>query len=189
MAGLVPAIHASSTSKDVDARDKRGHDNVLPTLRRLLRLEAEALFDGVAHDEFLDLAGHRHREFVDEFDVARNLVVGDLALAEAAHLFGGQGLAGLDADPGTQLLAVAIVSDAENLHVLNLGMTIEEFLDLSWIKVFAAADHHVLDAADNVAIALVIDRGEVAGMHPAVAVEHLGGLLRLVPIAEHHAVA
>jgi hypothetical protein len=26
MAGLVPAIHAFLVSKDVDARDKRGHD-------------------------------------------------------------------------------------------------------------------------------------------------------------------
>jgi hypothetical protein len=27
MAGLVPAIHAFDAKKDVDARDKRGHDD------------------------------------------------------------------------------------------------------------------------------------------------------------------
>jgi hypothetical protein len=28
MAGLVPAIHAFAEQEDVDARDKRGHDDV-----------------------------------------------------------------------------------------------------------------------------------------------------------------
>ena len=95
----------------------------------------------------------------------------------------------LTPDPGAELLAVAVVGDAEDLHVLDLRMAIEEFLDLARIEVLAAADHHVLDAADDVAIALGVDHGEVAGVHPAVGVEHVGGLLRLVPIAQHHAVA
>src|SRR5882724_7046518 len=68
-------------------------------------------------------------------------------------------------------------------------MTIEEFLNFSRIKVLAAADHHVLDAADDVAIALGIDDGEVAGVHPAILVEHIGGFLALVPIAQHDTVA
>ena len=37
----------------------------------------------VAQDEFLHLAGHRHRKFIDEFDIARHLVMGDLALQKA----------------------------------------------------------------------------------------------------------
>src|ERR1700761_9198437 len=68
-------------------------------------------------------------------------------------------------------------------------MTVEEFLDLTRIEIFAASDHHVLDAADDVAIALIVDDAEIAGMHPAIRVEHVGGLFRLVPIAEHDAVA
>lgn len=31
------------------------------------------------------LAGHRNREFLDEFDIARHLVMGDLALAKGAQ--------------------------------------------------------------------------------------------------------
>src|SRR5690349_4086312 len=50
--------------------------------RRLRRLQPEARLDRLAHQEFLDLARHRHREFLDEFHIARNLVVRDLALAE-----------------------------------------------------------------------------------------------------------
>src|SRR5690606_12787529 len=90
---------------------------------------------------------------------------------------------------GAQLLAIAVVGYAENLHVLDFRMTIQELLDLARIEVLAAADHHALDAADDVAIALVVDDGEVAGVHPAIGVEHVGGLLALVPIAQHDAVA
>jgi hypothetical protein len=70
---------------------------------------AEAqLGDGLfAHQKFLDLAGYRHRKGVDEFDVARDLVMGDLPLAESADLFGGRGHAAAQPDPGAQLFAIA----------------------------------------------------------------------------------
>src|SRR5260370_21681507 len=68
-------------------------------------------------------------------------------------------------------------------------MTIEKLLDLARVKVLAAADHHVLDAADDVAITLRVDHGDVAGMHPAIGVEHVGGFFSLIPIAQHDAVA
>src|SRR6185295_17325288 len=101
----------------------------------------------------------------------------------------GERFAGPGADPGAELLAVAVVGDAEDLHVLDFWMAIEEFLDLSGIEVLAAADHHVLDAADDVAIALGVDDRDIAGVHPAIGVEHVAGLFRLVPIAQHDAVA
>src|ERR1019366_7182467 len=116
-----------------------------PPSRGLGRLQSESRLDRVAHQELLDLAGDGHRKFVDEFDVARDLVVRDLPLTEAADLVGGQGLAGSRPDPGAELLAVAIVGDAENLHVLNLRMAVEKSLDLARVEVFTAADHHVLD--------------------------------------------
>src|SRR5689334_9951945 len=157
--------------------------------RRLRGLQPEPRLDRVSHHEFLDLAGHGHRELVDEFDIARDLVVRDLAVAERADLFRCQRLARAYAHPCAELLAIAIVGDAEHLHVLDLGMAIQELLDLARIEVLAATDHHVLDAADDVAIALLVDHGEVAGVHPAGLVEHLGGLFALIPIAEHDAVA
>src|SRR5258707_5045075 len=99
--------------------------------RRLRRLQPELRLDRLAHDEFLDLAGDGHREFVDEFDVARDLVVRDLAVAEGADVLGRQRLAGSRPDPCAELLAVAVVGDAENLYVLNLGMAVEKLLDLA----------------------------------------------------------
>src|SRR5262249_24345399 len=117
--------------------------------RRPLLLQSE-LADGLlAHDELLDLAGDGHREGVDKLDVARDLVVGDVALAELADLIGGRGYAIMQLDPGTDLLAVLGVGHAYHLHVLHLGMPVEELLDLAWIDVLAAADHHVLQPADD----------------------------------------
>src|SRR5262249_36918853 len=63
------------------------------------------------------------------------------------------------------------------------------FLDLARIDVLAAADDHVLDPADDIAIALGIDGGEVAGMHPAPGIDGLAGARLVVPIAAHHRIA
>src|SRR6266404_4352568 len=184
--GVLDTPHARGmTVKGNDAYLRRKQ----PASRSLWRLQPEPRLDRLAHQEFLDLAGNRHREFVDEFDVARDFVVRDLALAEAADLLGRQRLAGSRPDPGAELLAVAVVGDAENLYVLDLGMAVEKFLDLARVEVFAAADHHVLDAADDVAITVPVDGGDIAGVHPAVGIKHVGGLLSLVPISQHDAVA
>src|SRR5438067_2170618 len=56
-------------------------------------LKPQLLDCDLAHLVLLDLAGHRHRELVDEFDVARDLIVRDLAAAEIADLLGGRALA------------------------------------------------------------------------------------------------
>ena len=50
---------------------------------RLLLAESELLDHFLAHDELLHLAGDGHREGIDELDVARDLVMRDLAPAEA----------------------------------------------------------------------------------------------------------
>src|SRR5947209_13451900 len=65
--------------------------------------ELELLDRRLAHPELLHLAGDGHREGVDELDVARDLVAGDLAATELLDLL----LAQLGAlpwnDPGHQL--------------------------------------------------------------------------------------
>src|ERR1035438_7011269 len=67
--------------------------------RRFRRFQSEPRLDRLAHQEFLDLAGDGHRKFVDEFDVARDFIVRDLALAEAADLLGRERFARSRADP------------------------------------------------------------------------------------------
>ena len=92
-------------------------------------------------------------------------------------------------DPRHQLLAVAVVGHADHLDVLDVGVGVEELLDLPRVHVLAAADHHVLDPPDDVHVAVVGHHGEVAGVHPAVGVDGLGRALGVVPVAPHHGVA
>jgi hypothetical protein len=74
--------------------------------------------------------------------------------------------AGPDDDPGTKLLAVFRVGHPENLDFLNVGMAIQILFDLTRIDVFAAADDHILDPANDAAISIVIDGRQVPCMHP-----------------------
>ena len=69
------------------------------------------------------------------------------------------------------------------------GMLEQHLLDLARVDVLAAADHHVLDAADDVDVAVRVHHAEVAGVHPAGRVDRLGGRLVVVPVAAHHEVA
>jgi len=45
------------------------------------------------------------------------------------------------------------IRNAHHLHVLHFRMAVEKFLDLARVYVLATADHHVLRAPDDVAIA------------------------------------
>src|SRR5262249_660619 len=118
-----------------------------------------------------------------------DLVVGDLALAEIADVVGRGALPGPQLDPGADLLAVLGVGHADHLHVLDLGVAVEELLDLARVDVLAAADDHVLDGPHAVAVALGVEGGEVAGVHPAAGVDRLGGLLGVAPVPLHDRVA
>src|SRR5262249_1862776 len=136
MPGLVPGIHVLTVSPIkawmAGPSPRRsgfgragGTSPALTTrracsLRPLRRLHPEPRLHRLAHQEFLDLSGHRHREFLDELHIARNLVMRDLALAEGSDLVRRQGFAGANPHPCAKLLAVAIVGDAEHLHVLDL---------------------------------------------------------------------
>src|SRR5262245_29402163 len=115
--------------------------------------------------------------------------MGDLAAAEGDDFLGGRALARAQLDPGAEFFAVFRIGHANDLHVLDLGMAEQKLLDLAGIDVLAAAYDHVLDAPDDVAIAFRVDGGEVAGVHPALAVDGFGGLLLVVPIAQHHRIA
>src|SRR6266576_4375015 len=64
-----------------------------------------------------------------------------------------------------------------------------------WVKirpgadVLPAPDHHVLDTAGDVEVAVGVHDGQIPGVHPAGRVDRFGGLVRFVPVAEHYRVA
>src|SRR5207302_697476 len=47
-------------------------------------------------------------------------------------------------------------------------------------------DDQLLLAVDDAHVAVGVDGGDVPGVHPALGVDGLGGLLRLVAVAAHH---
>src|ERR1700712_4103090 len=82
----IPAV----TRRERASGGGRGGPSCVPDRRR--GLQAELLHRRLAHLDLADLAGHRHRELLDDLDVAGDLVVGQPAAAEIAHGLGGERL-------------------------------------------------------------------------------------------------
>src|SRR6185503_11506140 len=158
-------------------------------LRCLLLAHRELPAHLLPHQILLYLPRDRHRELLHEADVLRHLVVRNLLATERADRLGIAALARLQLDPRAHHFAVAAVRHAEHLHVLDLRVAIQELLDLARRDVFAAADDQVLHAADDIAVAGCIERRQIAGVHPTLRVDGLPGLVFVVPVAVHHAVA
>ncbi|KAI3480411.1 hypothetical protein L1887_57425 [Cichorium endivia] len=143
----------------------------------------------LAHPELLDLARHRHREFLDEAEMPRGLEVRDAVLAPGLQFLRRRTVPRVELDPGDDLLAIAIARDADHLHVGHRRVSEEELLQLPRIDVLAPADDHVLVAPGNAHVAVLVHARQVAGVHPARRVDGFGGRRRVAPVAEHHAVA
>ena len=115
--------------------------------------------------------------------------MGDLAFAEGLDFTGIGLFARLEDDPGGQFLTVFGIGHPEDLHLLHLGVAVEIFLHFAGIDVLPTPDDHVLDPPHDVAIAFRVQYGQVAGVHPALAIHGFPGALLVVPIALHHRIA
>ena len=91
----------------------------------------------LAHDKLLDLAGDGHRKAVNKSDIARDLIMRDLTAAEVADFLSGRILAVAQPYPGAEFLAIVPVGHADHLHVLDLRMPVQKFLDLAGIDVLS----------------------------------------------------
>src|SRR5215468_10705081 len=101
--------------------------------------EAELGDGDLAHLDLADLPGDRHREGVHHLDVPRDLVVGQLAVAELPQrLDGERGRAVAQPDPYHRLLAEAGIRDADRLGVHDVRVGVEELLDLARVDVLPA---------------------------------------------------
>ena len=65
----------------------------------------------------------------------------------------------------------------------------EELLDLARVQVLAAPDDHILDPADDPAIARLVQRREITGVHPAGGIDDLASPQIVPPIADHDGIA
>src|SRR5687768_1920802 len=111
---------------------------------------AESTYGLLPHLDLPDLAGDGHRELVDQQDISRDLVMGKFAARELADLLRIQVSGSVpELDPGAQLLAVLLIRYADHLDVLDVGMGVQELLDLARVDVLPTADDHVLDPAHD----------------------------------------
>ena len=92
---------------------------------------------------------------------------------------------GAQHDGGGDVLAEALVGDAEHGRLGHVGVLVDRGLDLGAVHVLAAAQHHVLGPVDDEHEAVLVDAGDVAGVEPAVA-DRVGGGLRPVQVALDH---
>ncbi len=65
-------------------------------------------------------------------------------------------------------LAPFLIRLADQRGILHTFVLAEDRLHFRGINILAAADDHVLEAADNVEISFLIHAGHVAGVEPAI---------------------
>ena len=105
--------------------------------------------------ELLDFARASQRELVDEEDVLRNLVTGNLAATELLHILWLHLCTLFENDEGTDGLTVFFGRNGSHLNIANARHVVKELLNLTRIDILAATDNHVLDTARNLIEALL----------------------------------
>src|SRR3989449_633729 len=90
---------------------------------------------GLAEHALEELARRIAREVLVEGDLARNLVVGDMATGEGGDVLGGEPGPRLELHGGVDPLAPVVVGHAEDRHVLDVRMAVQGVLDLGGIDV------------------------------------------------------
>src|SRR5690606_26914836 len=116
-----------------------------------------------------DLAGGRLRQFGDEVDRLGFLVSGQMLAGLRDDVLLGDRLPRLQHHHGLHRLAPLVVRHTDDRTFQHRRMPRDRLLDLDAEDVLAAGDDHVLRAVDDVDVALVVPRGDVAGPHPPAA--------------------
>jgi hypothetical protein len=80
-----------------------------------------------------------------------------------------RGAAGRERHERDDLLADLRVRPADDGAAVTLGVREQDVLDVARVDVEAVADDEVLDAVDDVEVAVLVEVADVAGVEPAVA--------------------
>src|SRR5262249_44026622 len=156
----------ASSPSNMRARTPRGPGS-LSSLGRRRFLQAKLGYGDLAHAIFLDFTGHRHRKFGRQAPKSRDFERRDLPFPPRLERADVDAGAGLGADPGHAFFSIALARHADPLRLGDVGVRVQELLDLAWINVLPAADHHVFDAPDDLYVAGLVHGREVSGVHPA----------------------
>ena len=129
-----------------------------------------------------DLPRRALRQLGDEAVLARALEAGERVGGEAVRVELVRGHALVGDDVGDDALAPAVVGRADDRDLAHARRAREHVLDLDRMDVLAARDDHVVDAADDPEVAVLVEPADVARVVPAVA-DRLRVRVRPVPVA------
>ena len=102
-----------------------------------------------AHGKLLTFAGDRHGEFIDDFDVARNLKVRNSFFQPFGDVFRRDFRALFEHHPEQPLLRPVAVGKTKDLRLGDSRITMHDLFNFSRINIFSAADDHVFLATGN----------------------------------------
>ena len=151
--------------------------NVLPADPQA---EAGSLRELLPQRRLAELADGRLRDLVDELERVRQPELGEVRGEELAQLVGRRRLAlAADAD-GQRPLVPLLVRDRDHGRLGDRRVRHQRVLEVDRRDPLAAGLDHVLRAVLDHHVALGVERGDVAGLEPAVVGPALGLLGRLV---------
>ena len=131
-----------------------------------------------------DLAGGRPWQLVYLVELARYLEQGQICLQELlefAYIELHALVHAVEAGAGLAAQLILYTDDRDFRYAREL---VYELLDLAWVYVLAHADDHILDAVDDVDVAVGVGPHDVARVQPAAAQRLFRSFLE-VPVAEH----
>lgn len=147
----------------------RGRTGLQRRLRQLVAVVGQALADQL----LVDLAGGAQRDVVDDQHVVGHPPLGDLALQIVDELLRRGGLALLELDQQHRALVPLGMGLTDHRRQGDLGMAHGDVLDLDGRDPLAARLDHVLGAVGDLHEAVLVDRGDVAGVEEALVVQDL----------------
>src|SRR5579863_1008202 len=113
-------------------------------------LQSQGLYGLLAQDEFLHLATGSQGIGFYELEVAGYLLMANLALTVCAKLCLAEVGASAGNHYGKQFFAKELIGNAGYLHIGDLWMANQKFLDLGGEDIFATANDHILQATHDV---------------------------------------
>src|SRR5262245_224209 len=139
--------------------------------------------------DLLHLPRTRHGQFLDEDDVAGDLVACDLAAAVLDDLGCGEFVSWLHAEERDGHFAEARVGKAHHRHGSDGWMACKVGLDFQRVDIFPADLEHIFVAPHEAQVPIGSHEAHVAGVKPALRVDRLGGFLGLAIVGLHDHVA
>src|SRR5581483_3358295 len=140
-------------------------------------------------NELLDFAASCEGKAINKLEVARDLLVANLAFAVGAEFLFTQLCSRLKTHYGQQFLAKEPVRHPQYMYISHFGMTHQEFLYFTGKDILATANDHLFETPHNIHVAASVHRRQIAGMQPAFAINRLSSFFGHLIIALHHKIA